>query len=109
MAGNREQEKGAASRALDLDAEALVAFFVKQSVGLGGVQCVAIETVGSLGGFVFDGIEKRAVVGCPGGAGDKLDAFGKCLPGAKVLDLQGVLTEAASIERVGQEVIAITD
>ena len=43
---------------------------------------MAIEPVRALGGFVFDGVEERAIVGGPGSAGDALDslagAFRRC-------------------------------
>src|SRR5258706_7634736 len=69
VAGDREQKKRAAARAFDIEAETLIGFFVKQRIGLGGAENVAIEAVRALGGFVFNGIEKRAIVGGPRGAG----------------------------------------
>ncbi len=102
VAGTREKKKSTAARALDLDAEALVALFVEKIVGFGRVQRVAIEAVGALSGLVLHGVKKRAVVGGPGGAGDTLDAPGKRFTGAQVFDLQRVLTEPGGVERVGQ-------
>ena len=109
VAGSREKQEGAAAGAFDLDAEALVAFFVEERVGLGEFSGVTIEAVGALGGFVFHGVEERAIVGGPGGAGDALDAFGKRFAGAEILDLQRVLAEAGGVERVGQQVIVVAD
>ena len=109
VAGDGEQKKGTAAGALDLDAKAFVDFFVEQVVGFGRVQRVAIEAVRALGGLVFDGVEERAIVGGPGGAGDALDALGKCVAGAQILDLQRVLAEAGGVERVGEKMIVVAD
>src|SRR5260221_10021394 len=69
VAGDGEEEKGAAAGALDIEAKALVALFVEQSIELGCAEDVAVEAGGALWGFVFDGIEKGGVVGGPSGGG----------------------------------------
>src|SRR6266404_349911 len=109
VAGDGEEEKGAAAGALDIEAKALVALFVEQSIELGCAEDVAVEAVGALGGFVFDGIEERAIVGGPGGAGDALDSNGESLAGGQILDLQRVLAEAGGVERVGEQGIVVAD
>ncbi len=70
---------------------------------------MTIEAIGALGGLVLHGVEERAIVGGPGGAGDPLDAFGKRLGGAEILDVQGVLAEAGGVERIGQQMIVVAD
>jgi hypothetical protein len=84
VAGDGEEEKGAAASALDVEAKALVALFVEQSIRLGCAEEVTVEAVGALGGFVFDGVEERAIVGGPGGAGDTLDSNGESLAGGQI-------------------------
>src|SRR6267154_2325346 len=74
VAGDCEQKKRAAAGAFDVEAETLVGFFVEQRVGLGRAKNVTIEAVRALGGFVFDRVEERAIVGGPRGAGDALDS-----------------------------------
>ena len=98
-----EKQIGAAAGAFDLDAEALVGFFVDEHGRAQSSQGVAIEAMRALGGFVFDGVEKRAIVGSPGGAGDALDASGERFVGAEILDLQRVLAKAGDVERVSEE------
>src|SRR6267142_1035560 len=74
VAGDCEQKKCAAARAFDVEAESLVGLFVEQRVGLGCAENVAIQAVGALRSFVFDGVEERVIVGSPRGAGDTFDS-----------------------------------
>src|SRR5882762_5450775 len=77
VAGDCEQKKCTAARAFDIEAKMLVGFFVEQRVGLGCAENMAIEAIGALRGFVFDGVEEAAIVGGPGGTGDALDSNGQ--------------------------------
>src|SRR5713226_1540811 len=107
VAGDGEEQEAAAAGAFDVQAKALVGFFVEQRIGLVVVEGMAIEAVGALGGFVFDSVEERAIVGGPGRTGDALDALGGDFAGAQVLDLQRVLPEAGSVERIGEQEIVV--
>jgi len=78
-------------------------------VGLGGIQFVAEEFVGTLGDFVFDGVEQRFVVGCPRDAGGAFDAFGKRVGVAEIFDLKRVLTKAGGVEGIGEEFVVIAE
>jgi hypothetical protein len=70
---------------------------------------VAEEFVGTLGEFVFDGVEQRFVVGGPGDAGGAFDAFGKSVGVAEIFDLKRVLAEASGVEGIGKEFIVIAE
>src|SRR6266404_2879227 len=109
VAGDREQKKGAAAGAFDIEAKTLVGFFVEQRVGLGCAENVAIEAVGALRGFVFDGVEEAAIIGGPGGAGDTLDSDWERFAAVQILDLQRVLAEAGGVERIGEQAIVVAD
>src|SRR5260370_3817807 len=105
VAGNGEEQEATAAGAFDVEAKALVGFFVEQRIGPAATHDVAIEAVGALGGFVFDSVEERAVVGRPGGTGDGLDANGQRLASAQIFVLQRVLPEAGSVEGIGEDEI----
>ena len=75
MARYGQQQKCAAARAFNVNPKTLVSFFVEQRVGLARAENVTVETVRPLGRFVFDCIEKRAIVRGPSGARDALYSF----------------------------------
>jgi len=104
-----EENVGTAPAALDVDAEALVFFFVEKRVGAVGAEDVAEESVGALGDFVFDDVEEGAVVGGPGGAGDALDAEREHRGVIQISDFERVLAEASGVRGVGEEGIVVAD
>ena len=72
-----------------------VLFLVHQLV-VGFAEAVAVQAMGALGA-VFAHIEQRAIVGGPCRRADFFDALRQQLPGAQVLHLQRVLTEAGDV------------
>src|SRR5207245_11117522 len=66
------------------------------------------EPMRALRRFVFDGVEKCAVVGSPGSTGDAFEALGEGFPVAQVFDLKHVLPETRGICRVGEQVVVFT-
>ena len=104
-----EEDVSAAAAAFDVDTEALVFFLVEKRVGTVGAENVEIELVGTLSGFVFDYIEKGAIVGGPGSAGDALDAERKDRGVLEIFDLESVLAEAGGVRGEGEEGIVVAD
>jgi len=103
-----EEEVGAAAGAFDVDAKAFVGFFIKQRVGGGIAEGMAIEAVGTFGDGVFDNV-KEVVTGRPRGTGDAFGAKGQDFAGAEVFDFEGVLTEASGIGGVGEKMVVVGD
>ncbi len=68
-----------------------------------------IQPVRALRGFVFDGVEQRAVVGGPGHAGDTFESLGKSSSGAQVFDLKQILAEAGGVGRIRKQVIVFAN
>jgi len=104
-----EEDVGAAAAALDVDAEALVFFFVEEGVRAVGADDVEKELVGAFGGFVFDYVKERAIVGGPGGGGNALDAEREHCRVVEILDFEGVLAETGGVRGVGEKGIAVAD
>ena len=109
VAGDGEEQISAGAGARDFDAKALVEFVIDQGVGFRCAESMAKEAVGVLRGRVFDGIEERAIVSGPGGAGDSLDARWQRFVFGKVFDLDCVLAIAVSVEREGEEMVLVGD
>ena len=59
--------------------------------------------------LVFHGVEEGAVVGGPDDGADALDELRQNLPGAKILDVEGVLAEAAIVAGVCQQLAVVGD
>src|SRR5258706_13811943 len=72
VAGDREQKKGAAAGAFDIEAKTLVGFFVEQRVGLGCAQNVAIEAGRRVRGLLFDRRGRGSGESCPQATADRV-------------------------------------
>src|SRR6266852_1798827 len=70
---------------------------------------MAIETIGALRGFIFDGVEEGAVVGGPGGAGDAFEPFGQKGASAQVFDVQRVLAKTGRVGRVSEKTVVVAN
>jgi hypothetical protein len=108
VAGDRQNKKSTAARALHFDAETLVGLLVEQRVGFSKSQHMPIKPVGTLRRFVFHSVKKCAVVRSPCNTRDPFEPLRKCGSGAQVFNLQGVLAEARGIDRIGQQMIVFT-
>jgi len=97
-----KEKVGAAAGALDINAEALVFFFVEEVVRHARPKNVAVEAVGTLGNLVFDDIEEGEIVGGPGDAGGALDPEGKEFVGVEILDFEDELAETGVVRGIGE-------
>src|SRR5437016_3604163 len=70
---------------------------------------MTIEAVGTLGGFVFDCVEKGSVVGSPGDAGDACDFKWQKRVSSEIFDFECVLAEAGDVGGVGEELVVVAD
>ena len=101
-AGFEDDEFPVASTAC-ADVEALIVVLLDENIGgVRRLKGVAIKLKLALLLFVFDGVEERAVVGCPGDGAYALDFAGEGFSGFEILDVEGVLAEAGGVDGVGE-------